>query len=312
MKTIRVAAAVIREHDKIFATARGYGDLKGGWEFPGGKIEAGETPKEALVREIREELDVVIDAGELIDTIEYDYSDFHLSMDCFWCRIVEGELTLKEAEDSRWLTADTLDTVAWLPADLELIEKIREELGLKSRISLINASCADQEVDVVVNAANGWLWAGSGICGVIFRKAGMKELTGACSQYETPVEDGSAVITPAFHMKNTKAIIHAVGPDFGRTPSAFQKLYEAYYNSLVVLKEHGYHSISFPLISAGIFGGNLENPAAESAKQCCRAYRDFIENNPEYRIDVRLCAFSQNEMIQAEKVFRSEALNDPV
>ena len=128
MKTIRVVAAVIREGDRIFATARGYGDYKGGWEFPGGKIETGETPQEALVREIEEELDTKIVVGELIDTIEYDYPAFHLSMDCFWCTIRDGSLTLKEAEAAKWLTADNIDSVNWLPADRGLIEKIRSTL----------------------------------------------------------------------------------------------------------------------------------------------------------------------------------------
>ena len=128
MKTIRVAAAVIRDGDRVFATARGYGAYKGGWEFPGGKIEPGETPREALIREIREELETDILVGDLIDTIEYDYPAFHLSMDCFWCAIREGSLTLKEAEAAKWLTKDTIDSVAWLPADQELIGKIKAEL----------------------------------------------------------------------------------------------------------------------------------------------------------------------------------------
>ena len=128
MKTIRVAAAVIREKEKIFATARGEGDLKGGWDFPGGKIEAGETPQEALKREIMEELETEISVGELIDTIEYDYPTFHLSMDCFWCEIISGKLVLKEAEAARWLEKADLDSVEWLPADVTLIEKIREQM----------------------------------------------------------------------------------------------------------------------------------------------------------------------------------------
>jgi len=128
MKTIRVVAAVIRSGNKIFATARGYGEFKGQWEFPGGKIESGETPEKALVREIKEELETDIKVGELIYTIEYDYPTFHLSMDCFWCEIIKGNLTLKEAEDARWLTKEHLYDVEWLPADLSLIEKIRIQM----------------------------------------------------------------------------------------------------------------------------------------------------------------------------------------
>lgn len=128
MKNIRVAAAVIRKDDKIFATQRGYGEFKDGWEFPGGKIEEGETPEQALVREIREELNTEIRVGERIGTVEYDYPKFHLSMDCFWCEIVQGMLELKEHEAAKWLTKDTLHSVEWLPADVKVIEKIREML----------------------------------------------------------------------------------------------------------------------------------------------------------------------------------------
>lgn len=172
-----------------------------------------------------------------------------------------------------------------------------------SKITLLNASCADQSVDAVVNAANSGLWAGAGICGVIFKKAGLAALTAACNKYKTPLKDGSAVITPAFQMTNAKAIIHAVGPDFRRTPAAFKELFDAYYNSLCVLKDNDLHSISFPLISAGIFGGNLTNPAGESTKQCCRAYRKFISDFPEYDINVKLCAYSYIEMQVAQTVF---------
>ena len=129
MKTIKVVAAIIcdniKEKNKIFATARGYGELKGGWEFPGGKVEPGETPKQALVREIMEELDTEIKVGELIDTIEFDYPTFHLSMDCLWAEVTKGHLELKEAEAAKWLTRNQLDSVAWLPADVTLIDKIR-------------------------------------------------------------------------------------------------------------------------------------------------------------------------------------------
>ena len=128
MKIVRVVAAVIRKDDKIFATQRGYGEFKDGWEFPGGKIEDGESPEHALIREIKEELDTDINVGELIDTIEYDYPNFHLSMDCFWCDIVQGGLELREHEAAKWLTKENLYSVEWLPADVELIEKIKKEL----------------------------------------------------------------------------------------------------------------------------------------------------------------------------------------
>ena len=121
--------------------------------------------------------------------------------------------------------------------------------------------------------------------------------------YKTPLKDGSAVITPAFNLTNAVSIIHAVGPDFSRTPKAFKELFDAYYNSLHVMMDNGFHSISFPLISSGIFGGSLSNPVAESTKQCCRAYLKFVTDYPSYDVDVRLCAFSAKEMQEAQKVF---------
>lgn len=124
MKTINVVAAVIIKDGKVFATQRGYGEFKDGWEFPGGKIEPGESPQEALRREIREELDTEISVGELIDTIEYDYPVFHLSMRCYACTILSGNLHLIEHEAAKWLSAGELDSVAWLPADITLIPKI--------------------------------------------------------------------------------------------------------------------------------------------------------------------------------------------
>lgn len=129
MKTVKVVAAVIKATNEngepiIFATQRGYGEFKGGWEFPGGKIEEGETPQQALKREIMEELDTEIKVGDFIHTIEYDYPTFHLSMDCFWCEIVKGDLVLKEHEAAKWVTLDKLIELEWLPADIQLINKL--------------------------------------------------------------------------------------------------------------------------------------------------------------------------------------------
>ena len=124
MKTVKVVAAIIIHENKIFATQRGYGEFKDGWEFPGGKIEPGETPQEALAREIKEELDIEIEVKDFLETVEYDYPEFHLSMDCFFCVIRSGELVLKEHEAAKWLTVETLDSVDWLPADKGLVEGI--------------------------------------------------------------------------------------------------------------------------------------------------------------------------------------------
>ena len=130
MKTVKVVAAVITACNDngekiIFATQRGYGEFKDGWEFPGGKVEPGETPQEALKREIMEELETEIKVGDLIETIEYDYPTFHLSMDCFWAEIVKGDLVLREHEAAKWLTKGQLGSIDWLPADLGLVEKVR-------------------------------------------------------------------------------------------------------------------------------------------------------------------------------------------
>lgn len=128
IKTIEVVAAIIRHGDKVFATQRGYGEFEGGWEFPGGKMEPGETPPQALIREIKEELDTEIEVGELIETVEYDYPKFHLTMHCFMCTVKSGHLVLKEHEAAKWLTKDTLDSVDWLPADEGIIDKIEQKL----------------------------------------------------------------------------------------------------------------------------------------------------------------------------------------
>ena len=128
MKIVRVVAAIIIENGKVFATQRGYGEFKDGWEFPGGKIEPDETPEAAIVREIKEELDTEVEVKELLDTVEYDYPNFHLSMDCFICKIKAGDLELKEHEAAKWLTKETLGSVEWLPADLGLVGEIEKYL----------------------------------------------------------------------------------------------------------------------------------------------------------------------------------------
>jgi O-acetyl-ADP-ribose deacetylase (regulator of RNase III) len=171
-----------------------------------------------------------------------------------------------------------------------------------SQIKIIHGSCADQQADAIVNAANRWLAAGGGICGVIFSKAGF-ELQNACDKYSTPLQDGDAVITPAFGLTNAMHIIHAVGPDFSYTPNAYDKLYAAYYNSLSVLKENGLHSISFPLISSGIFSGGISNPAAVSVGECVKAYNDFTKENKDYDITGLVCAYSNEQYIKAKEKF---------
>ena len=129
MKTINVVAAIIIKDNKIFATQRGYGEFKDGWEFPGGKVEQGEAPENAIVREIKEELDTVIEVIEYFDTVEYDYPNFHLSMKCYICTVVSGKLELLEHEAAKWLDNDSLDSVAWLPADLGLVDKLKDYLS---------------------------------------------------------------------------------------------------------------------------------------------------------------------------------------
>lgn len=134
MKIVKVVAAIIIENEKVFATQRGYGEFKDGWEFPGGKIEPGEIAQDALVREIKEELDTEVEVLELLDTVEYDYPKFHLSMDCFICKIKSGDLVLKEHEAAKWLTKENLESVDWLPADLELIHKIKKYMSEASNV----------------------------------------------------------------------------------------------------------------------------------------------------------------------------------
>ena len=169
-----------------------------------------------------------------------------------------------------------------------------------SSFKIINGSCVEQNVDAIVNAANGYMMHGGGVARAILMKAG-PELNEACQKYKLPIRDGSVIVTPAFNIKNAKIIIHAVGPDFGRNKEAFGELCDAYYNSLVELKNNNYHSIAFPLISSGIFGGSLENPVAISTKYCIKAYNSFVIDNLDYDVDVLLCAYSEREYMEALK-----------
>lgn len=162
-----------------------------------------------------------------------------------------------------------------------------------SSLRIIKGSCADQEVDVVVNSANKNLVFGSGICGVIFEKAGITEMNRECQKINTPLEVGQAVITSSCQMTNCKNIIHVTGPDFRYEESSNEELYMAYYNSLKLAKDNDLHSISFPLISAGIYAGKIENPALNSAKMCIEAYNDFVSKYEDYDINLILCPFTK-------------------
>lgn len=170
-----------------------------------------------------------------------------------------------------------------------------------------NGSCVDQNVEVIVNAANRYLMSGGGVCGAIFKKkAGYNELNEACSKYNTLLKDGDAVITPAFNIKNAKYIIHAVGPDFGKNSNAFNQLFDAYYNSLVLMKDNNLYTIAFPLISSGIFRGNLDNPVEVSTKQYKKVYNKFLNMFPDYKIKVFLCAYTKEEYDIAYKIIEDE------
>lgn len=178
-----------------------------------------------------------------------------------------------------------------------------------SKIELINESCINQKVDAIVNAANGDMKHDGGVAWAILQKAG-QELNVACHEYKLPIKDGEVIVTPAFNIKNAKVIIHAVGPNFWITPKAYKELFNAYFNSLIALKNNNYHSISFPLISSSIFAGKLKNPVGESTKQCIRAYKKFSEDYPNYEINVKLCAYGDNEYNQAKKEFEQRMSNN--
>ena len=171
-------------------------------------------------------------------------------------------------------------------------------------IKLVHDSCLNVKVDAVVNAANRMLLDGGGICGQIFKAAGIKALTRECQKYNLPLNDGDAVITDGLNIPNQKYIIHAVGPNFNKTPYATDKLYLAYYNSLVVAKENNIHSIAFSMISSGIFGGELEDAPGVSTREFLKAYDDFAKHNTDYKIDVYLCAYKEGEYLSAQKIFK--------
>lgn len=170
-----------------------------------------------------------------------------------------------------------------------------------SKLELIRASCVLQNVDAIVNASNRYLLSGGGVCGAIFSEAGYKELNEACKKIKTPLNDGDVVITPSFNIKTTKYIIHAIGPNFSETPNAIDKLFNAYYNSLIVLKDNNLHSIAFPLISSGIYSGSIDNPVRVSTRECVSAYNKFTSEYPDYNIDVKLCVFMPGDMAEAQK-----------
>lgn len=173
-----------------------------------------------------------------------------------------------------------------------------------SNITLLNESSINQNVDVIVNTTNRKSAPG-GVCREIFKRTNIMDLMIKYTYFKRPLPDGSAVITAALKIKNAKYIIHSVGSDFSETPTAFKELFEAYYKSLCVLKENDLHSISFPLISSGIYSGDLENPVAESTKQCLLAYKKFISDYSDYEIDVKVCAYSPESMKEAKPVFES-------
>jgi O-acetyl-ADP-ribose deacetylase (regulator of RNase III) len=176
-----------------------------------------------------------------------------------------------------------------------------------NNISLREGSSVLDNVDATVNAANRNLLAGSGVCGAIFAQAGLEQLQESCDKVienmGRPLADGEAVITPAFGIKTAKYIIHAVGPNFNVTPDAFDKLFQAYYNSMNLLKENNLHSIAFPLISSGIFAGRIDKPAYVSTKKCIEAYNKFVEENPNYEIDVRIFSFNTNTLEECQRAF---------
>jgi len=165
---------------------------------------------------------------------------------------------------------------------------------------IIKGSCVEQNVDAIVNAANGYMNHGGGVARAILLKTG-QELDDACQKYKLPINDGQVIVTPAFDITNAKIVIHAVGPNFGVNKDSFGELCDAYYNSLKELKNYGYHSIAFPLISSGIFGGNLDNAVAISTKYCIKAYNKFLNDYPDYDIDVLLCAYDDIEYNNAIK-----------
>ena len=171
-----------------------------------------------------------------------------------------------------------------------------------NNIKIIKGSCVDQEVDAIVNPANSHMLHGGGVAAQIALKAGY-ELTKACREHNLPIKVGEVITTPSFNLTNTKMVIHAVGPNFNKTDDV-NLLFNAYYNSLIALKENNFHTIAFPLISAGIFRGNLKNAEEVSTKELLKAYNKFIKDYPDYNIKVILCIYSLNEYNKVKELFK--------
>lgn len=173
-----------------------------------------------------------------------------------------------------------------------------------NNIEVINESLLDQEVDAIVNPANSYMLHGGGVAAQIALKAGY-ELTKACREHNLPIKVGEVITTPSFNIKNTKIVIHAVGPNFNETDD-INLLFNAYYNSLIALKENNYHSIAFPLISTGIFKGNLKNPLEVSTKELLKANNKFIKEYPNYKINIKLCIYNSNDYIEVNNIIKKD------